>query len=188
LLPVDEAATRPDFFSFRAGLIRTIARHDTTGLLAAVHPNVKNSFGGNDGISEFRSMWKLDSADSEIWDELGTVLALGGAFSDPETFTAPYTFARFPQDLDAFDHVVVTGADVRVRSAPRADATPVASVSFAILPLGKAGSTSDEWTAVQVDGRSGFIASRFARSPVDYRAIFSRASGRWLLVTFVAGD
>jgi hypothetical protein len=187
LLPVDEAASRPDFFSFRAGLQRAIARRDATALLAAVDPNIKNSFGGDDGIGEFRKSWKVDSTDSAIWDELGTVLGLGGAFFDKDTFTAPYTFARFPSGLDAFDHVVITGADVRVRSAARADAPPVTSVSFAILPV-VSGSDDAEWTAVTVDGRRGFVASRFARSPVDYRAIFSYANGQWRLVTFVAGD
>jgi hypothetical protein len=33
-LPVDEASSRPDFFSFRAQLQRAIARHDTVALLA----------------------------------------------------------------------------------------------------------------------------------------------------------
>jgi hypothetical protein len=187
LLPVDEAASRPDFFSFRAGLQRAIARRDAAALLAAVDSSIKNSFGGDDGIAEFRKSWRVDAPDSAVWQELGTVLGLGGAFFDKDTFTAPYTFARFPNDLDAFDHVVITGADVRVRSAARADAPPLTSVSFAILPVAP-GNDTEEWTAVKVDGRTGFVASRFARSPIDYRAIFSHASGQWRLVTFVAGD
>ena len=38
------------------------------------------------------------------------------------------------------------------------------------------------------NGRSGFIASAFVRSPVDYRAIFQKAGGQWRLRAFVAGD
>ena len=81
-LPVDEASTRPDFFSFRAQLQRSIARHDTAALLAIVHPQIRNSFGDNNGIDEFRRMWNIGGVDSEIWDVLGTVLGLGGSFED----------------------------------------------------------------------------------------------------------
>lgn len=38
------------------------------------------------------------------------------------------------------------------------------------------------------DGRKGYIASRYVRSSVDYRASLSRENGRWRLNFFVAGD
>src|SRR5687767_1711181 len=101
LLPVDEAARRPDFFSFRAQLQRAIATRDTAALLAAVDPNIKNSFGGTDGIDEFRTMWKIGQPDSEIWEELGTLLSMGGSFFDDHTFVAPYVFSKWPESLDS---------------------------------------------------------------------------------------
>jgi hypothetical protein len=188
LLPVDEASTRPDFFSFRAQVQRTIAVRDVTSLLAVVDPNIKNSFGGDDGLEKFRSGWKLDDADSELWDRLGTVLALGGAFQDKDTFAAPYTFAKWPNDVDSFEHVVLIGANVRIRAAPRPDAATVATMSFAILPRAREQGDDPAWTVVRIDQRTGYVASRFARSPIDYRAIFSFTGGGWRLVTFVAGD
>ena len=33
-----------------------------------------------------------------------------------------------------------------------------------------------------------FIASHLVRSPVDYRACFSRMKGEWKMVVLVAGD
>jgi hypothetical protein len=189
LLPVDEAAKRPEFFSFRTHLQQAIARRDTAALLAAVDPNVKNSFGGNDGIDEFTSMWKIGQADSEIWQELGTVLSMGGSFFDDRTFVAPYVFSKWPESLDSFEHVAVVGANVRVRSEPRVDAAPLDAVSFVILPVANdARVTDDAWRAVKIDSKVGFVSSRFARSPIDYRAIFSEQSGAWRMVTFVAGD
>ena len=189
LLPVDEASKRPDFFSFRASLQRAIARHDVAGLLAVVHPHIKNSFGGNDGIDEFRSMWKVDDPQSDVWDSLGTVLALGGAFHDADTFVAPYVFSRWPEQFDSFEHVAVTGANVRVRSLPDSTAGTLDTVSFAILPVARSSTEKEGWTAVQLDkNRVGYISSAYARSPVDYRAIFRFEDRRWRLVTFVAGD
>lgn len=189
LLPVDEAAKRPEFFSFRSQLQQTIARRDAAALLAAIDPNVKNSFGGNDGIEEFKSMWKIGQADSEIWAELGTVLSMGGSFFDDHTFVAPYVFSKWPESLDSFEHVAVVGANVRVRSEPRMDATPLDAVSFVILPVANdARVTDDGWRAVRLESKVGFVSSRFVRSPIDYRAIFSEQSGAWRMVTFVAGD
>jgi len=189
LLPVDEASKRPDFFSFRAQLQRAIAMRDTTALLAAVDPNVKNSFGGNDGIDEFKTMWKIGQPDSEVWEELGTVLSMGGSFLDEHTFVAPYVFSKWPESLDSFEHVAIVGANVRVRSEPKPDAPPIDSVSFAILPVANDARVVDEaWRAVKLESKVGFVSSRFARSPIDYRAIFSEQSGAWRMVTFVAGD
>jgi hypothetical protein len=188
LMPVDEASTRPDFFSFRASLQGAIARRDTTALLAVVHPQIKNSFGGDDGIDKFRSMWKIDEPDSEIWAELGTVLALGGSFHDTDTFVAPYVFSRWPDQFDAFEHVAVIGSNVRIRSQPDTTSTPIDTVSFAILPVAREGADTEGWTAVQIDKTAGYISSAYVRSPIDYRAIFRFEGGRWRLVTFVAGD
>ena len=189
LLPVDEASKRPDFFSFRAQLQRAIAMRDTTALLAAVDPNIKNSFGGNDGIDEFKTMWKIGQPDSEIWEELGTVLSMGGSFFDEHTFVAPYVFSKWPESLDSFEHIAVVGANVRVRSEPKSDAPSIDAVSFVILPVATDARVTDEaWRAVKIESKVGFISSRFARSPIDYRAIFSEQSGAWRMVTFVAGD
>jgi hypothetical protein len=187
-LPVDEATRRPDFFSFRAALQRAIAQHDSAAVLAIVHPDIKNSFGGNDGIDEFRRMWRIEAPDSDIWATLGTVLALGGSFSGTDTFVAPYVFSRWPDRFEAFEHVAVIGSDVRVRSKPSVDAAVVSTVSFAILALDRRAETG-EWTGVRLDrARTGYVASTYARSPVDYRAIFRRENRAWRLVTFVAGD
>jgi hypothetical protein len=188
-LPVDEASSRPDFFSFRAQLQRVIARHDTAALLAIVHPQVRNSFGDNDGIDEFRRMWNIGAADSGIWDVLGTVLGLGGSFQDDNTFAAPYVFSRWPAQRDAFEHVAVIGRSVRVRSQPNAGAPAIAAISFTILPVARPDVDVEGWTAVRVDrNRTGYIASQFVRSPIDYRAIFRDEGGQWKLVTLVAGD
>jgi hypothetical protein len=37
-------------------------------------------------------------------------------------------------------------------------------------------------------GRRGFVHAAYARSPVDYRAYFTRVDGRWQLTLFLAGD
>jgi len=191
-MPVDEASTRPDFFTFRAHLQAAIAGHDIGALLEIVHPDIKSSFGGDDGIEAFKEWWHIGDPDTKIWHELATVLALGGTFDGADTFTAPYTFTRWPQGVDAFENVAVIGSNVRIRTESRPDAPTITSVSFSVLHLDAEALSTDwtnrEWTAVTVNGRKGYIATRFIRSPIDYRARFTYTSGRWQMTLFVAGD
>jgi len=188
---VDEASRQPDFFSFRAQLQTSLARHNADAVIAILDPNIKLSFGGDDGIENFRRMWRPTEADSELWAELGAVLALGGTFSSESSFTAPYVFSKWPDRFDGFEHVALIAANVRIRSAPQADASTVASLSFAILPVARANGIveADGWTAVQLDGKqTGYVASHFVRSPISYRAMFNKTNGRWLMTLFLAGD
>jgi hypothetical protein len=190
LLPVDQAATQPDFFTFRAQLLTAVARHDAAALMVVVHPNIKCDFGGGEGKAFFEEYWKPSAAGSQVWVELAAVLALGGTFSTSDTFVAPYVFSRWPQGVDGFEHVAVVGDRVRIRTAPRPDAEAAAVSSFEILPLAQqSGDTPEEWTAVALAGKKiGYVASRFVRSPIDYRAYFAREDGRWQMLMFIAGD
>ena len=189
LLPVDQAPTQPDFFTFRAQLISTLARRDVPALLDVVHQNIKNSFGGNDGIDEFKQMWALDQPDSRLWEELATVLALGGTFSGEDSFTAPYTFSRWPDGVDAFSHVAIIGSSVRVRSAANRTAPTVASLSYTIVEQVESTTPDDDWVRVRLPGgATGHVDQRYVRSPIDYRAYFSKVGGRWQMTVFVAGD
>lgn len=186
---VDTAASQPDFLAFRAEMLSAIARRDSAALLAMVDPTVKISFGGDDGIARFSEMWRPDATDSRLWETLGTVLALGGTFTQPDTFTAPYVFAAWPDDVDAFEHAAIVGSTVRVRAAPSLESPPIVSLSYTIVELADRAAVTDEWVAVRLaDGRTGFVARRYVRSPLDYRAIFQKAGDGWRLRAFVAGD
>ena len=187
--PLDEAVMQPDFFSFRAQLLSTLARRDTPALLEAVHRNIKNSFGGNDGINEFKKTWALHKRDSRFWEVLATVLALGGSFTGDAAFHAPYVFSRWPADVDAFGNVAVVGSEVRVRASASRSAESIATLSFAIVERAEPSATGSAWVAVRLPGgRVGFIDRRFVRGPVDYRAIFTKADGKWMLSALIAGD
>ncbi len=196
LLPSDEATRDPELFAFRARLQAAVARHDTAAVLAMVDPNIKNSFGGDDGAAAFQRGWKLQEGDkSPLWEELGLVLALGGSFQNKDTFVAPYVYSRWPEALDAFEHVAVLGTDVRVRAEPRLQSPVLASLSFDIVRLSNSGRSrltpeqAREWTAVELKGgRTGYISSRYVRSSIARRAFLMRKAGGWRLAVFVAGD
>lgn len=191
LKPVDEAVMDPDFLAFRTQLQDIVAKKDTAALQVLLDPDIRASFGSDHGIEAFKALWNLPDPGTELWKELGAVLALGGTFSTPTEFTAPYTFSAWPNEFDAFEYVAVTGSNVRIRTEPRANAPVVATVSYSILQVDdEAGfdAKQKEWTGVKFEGKKSYISSQFLRSPIDYRARFSKSNGRWRMVFFLAGD
>lgn len=189
LMPVDDAAKNPDFLKFRNQLKTIIANKDAKALLAIVDKNIHMSYGDNNGIAEFKKEWKLDKPNSPLWKELNTVLSMGGQFDSQGEFMAPYVFSAWPENADGFENIAVVGKDVRIRSAPNLSAAVVAKSTYEILPVDAARNTLNDWAAVKLkNGKTGYIARQYARSPVDYRAFFSKKAGKWTLITFVAGD
>lgn len=188
LLPVDEAAADQNFGAFRTQLLQAVDRKDKAFILSIVSANILNSFGGDGGIAEFEQDWRLDQEDSLFWKEFGTVLRMGGGFEGPDSFTAPYVSSHWPQHLDAFQNVAITGRDVSVRAAPSAEAAVIDTASHQTVPT--VGSyRTDDWVYIGLDdGRAGYVHKSSVRSAIDYRARFSRRDGRWWLDVFVAGD
>ena len=92
LLPVDDAASQPAFFTFRARLQAAIARRDEAAVLAAADPGIRTR--SVPTMVSTRSAPRCASRRATIWADLGAVLALGGAFRSPASFEAPYVFAR----------------------------------------------------------------------------------------------
>lgn len=195
--PVDEAALGASFDRFRTGLLEAVERRDTAAVLDALADDVLAGFGADPGIDGFRRQWFDDgnerAADRSLWAVLDGVLRGGGVFRDDTTFVAPWTFARFPDGLDGFLYGVVTGRHVRARAEPGLDGrvlTTLTHVAVAV-PDWQEEHEADglRWLAVELDGgRMAWMASRYVRSPLDWRGVFRYRDGRWVLRSLVAGD
>ena len=186
LLPVDQAAMQPEFFTFRARLQAAIARRDEAAVLAAADPGIRTSFGDDEGIATLRA--KLRDPQDAVWGDLATALALGGTFQSADSFAAPYVFAAWPERFDSFECGAVIGERVRVRASAEPGSAVLATVSYEIVQV-----LPDQRDAATArvrlrNGVTGFIATPFVRSPVDHRAIFQKTAGQWRLRAFVAGD
>lgn len=132
LLPVDEAVTQPDFFSFRARLQTAIARRDEAAVLAAADPGIRTSFGSDTGLEAFRA--QLRDPKGMIWSDLAAALALGGAFRAPDSFEAPYVFAKWP-GVDSFECRAVIADVVRVRASAEPGSAVVTRASFDVVQV-----------------------------------------------------
>lgn len=195
--PIDEAKTDASLLAFRTKLIEAARRRDAKYVLSVLDPNIKNSFGGDGGIEEFKEKWKINDANSEFWNEFTPVINNGGNFfdeSDDKLFIAPYSFQAFPDDLDAFNHSVIFGSNVNLRSRADANSKVVEKLSYNIVEIlnsvkSKSDSEKDEWYEIKtLGGKTGFVNAAYVRSPIDYRAGFEKKNGKWKMTFFLAGD
>ena len=191
LYPVDEGPKDPSFQAFRDKVIEAAKNRDAKFILSILDPNILNSFGGNGGVKGFKETWKLDNPNSELWGLLVEILSMGGSFIKNE-FCAPYVYSKFPE-LDAFDHTVIIGEQVRVREQPGLTSPAIAILSYDIVaiadptePIKKDG---HPWIAIKLStGKTGYVSKQFIRSPIDYRACFTKKNGKWRMNALVAGD
>lgn len=194
LLPRDEA--NDSFRAFRSRALGAFARRDTAFLHAMLAPEIKVSFGPENGSDEFKRMWKTHAPDSDVWTALMRVLTMGGEQTSDSQFVAPYVYAFWPDSVDAFEHVTVIGDSVRVLESPTTDARVLGAALNSILKLiqwnglPESGVATDTtWAQVQLPGGgSGWIRGASVYSPVSWRAMFVRRGERWQMVFFVAGD
>ena len=195
LEPVDEASRDPAFAAFRASLVEAVDKHDVAGLLRLVGPDVNYTFGPSSGPGPagFRKFWKLDRPGSELWGVLGTVLRMGGAFGEEGTlFSAPYVYGAWPSGYDEFTHGAILGPEVPLMAKPGASGAKLATLRYSIVRfVDREGRVvqGQRWLKVQVPGGAmGFVRESEVRSPIDYRAVFSKVRGEWRLTALVAGD
>lgn len=200
LSPVDEAGKDSSFKAFRDALIDAVKRKDTQFLLSVVAPDILSDFGGGNGVANFKAKWRLGrTAESKLWAELDTILSMGGTFRVEEgkkSFWAPYVYSAWPDDFDCGEDAqcyAVTAGHVNVRSEPNSAAPIGGSLSYDIVkskiedPVSS--KTPEGWTRITVPGgAAGFVATKFLRSPGDYRAGFARVKGKWMMIALVEGD
>jgi len=196
---VDEAAKDASFLAFRTKLIAAAKRRDAKYVLSVLDKNIKNGFGGNDGVAEFKKQWRIENAGSKFWTEFLPVITNGGKFFKGEggtgkLFTAPYSFDNFPDDLDAFTYSVIFGNNVNLRARPEMSAAVVGRLSYNIVEItnsvkDKRDAEKDDWYEIKtLGGKTGFVKAEFVRSPIDYRAGFEKKGGSWKMTFFLAGD
>jgi hypothetical protein len=196
LRPVDESSKDPSFAAYRGRLAAAVERKDADALLALVDPKIRTSFGEGGGTGDLRKTWNLDQgAASPLWNELATMLSMGGSFSEVagrKRFCMPYVYSVWPEEHDAFMSFAVIGENVPLVDK---DGKPIALLAHDVVTYMPEPSQSPEefQTAKQrrvktADGREGYISTQNLRSPIDWRACFAQTAGDWKMDLLVKGD
>ena len=203
--PVDEASQEPSFLAFRTKLIAAAERRDTRYILSILDPAIKSSFGGHDGISDFKQFWKINERNSKFWDEFLIVIKNGGTFdgagrSRRMSFTAPYLFSAMPSELDPFEYHAIFGNNVNLREQPNPNAKVITQLSYNIVQIDETEAIRKktgpgewdweyDWQKVKtLGGKTGWVKAEYVRCPIGYRAGFEKKRGVWKMTFFLAGD
>ncbi|MDP9192518.1 MAG: hypothetical protein M3P06_12530 [Acidobacteriota bacterium] len=190
LRPVDEATSDPSLVAFRNELLAAVRRRDADAVVALADPKIRTSFGDDGGAAAF----KRNLAQPGTWEDFEMLLTQGGKFvgeGPSRSFWAPYAFSALPDDQDAFMALVITGENVPLLESADKNARSIATLSYDVVQrTGDIGRDIGDWHNVKTaDGHSGWVESRFARSPVGYRAGFLKnKDGKWQINALVAGD
>lgn len=211
MLPRNEVYKDSALTTFICKLQYAIMRKDVGFLLSVVDKNVKNSFGGNDGIEEFKKVWKVEDANSPIWGCLSKLVSLGGTFSDYKTnkgatpsFLFPYVAnIQLPNDsIDVYSILVITGDKVNVRQNPDKASRAINQLNYDMVyvdydksfPKNKPGAIENEvekeWLYVTTLDRkiTGYVFREFTWSPVGYRLFLNKIDGQWKITCLLMGD
>jgi hypothetical protein len=195
LLPVDEGSRDPSWTMFRARLLQALKAHDTDFVASVVDPGIQHSFGPDgSGAESFKRAWKLDRPEqSELWNVLTKALTLGGTFTSPDEFCAPYVYTRFPKDIDGFEYAAILARNVPLYARASARSAVRARLSYDLVRRDSLRDVKDsqgrEWAHVTTaSGMKGYVGAPDVRSPIDYRACFKRSADGWRMTVLVAGD
>ena len=180
---IDEGPRDPSFVAYRDQLLAAVRARDAKAVAALADPDIRTSFGGDGGRAD------LERALPHIWTDLEQLLVLGGTFRDG-MFWAPYVYSAFPEAEDSFETLAVIADAVPMRATPDANAVAIATLSRDLVTRASAFSGEEtQWLNIKTaDGQTGFVESRFVRSPVGYRAGFVKSADGWRMNALVAGD
>jgi hypothetical protein len=182
LAPADEAKQDASFAQFLTTLRAVASGRDGAGLQRLCARDVITGIDSPPGPAELVKKMQAGG-----WAHLQTVLALGAARYD-EGFAIPYIFAKFPEDLEVFEHVVTIRAGAVLRTAGRADAAVVCPLDYDILKVDDARPVKGWIQAARLDGPKGWVAAADVRSTGAERMIFMKQTGAWKITAWAAGD
>jgi hypothetical protein len=200
-LPTDEASNDPSFLEYRTKLIAAVVARDTEAVIKHTDPDISLSYGGDAGHAAFRDFLnvpiekladdyksKANELREEYWNELETVLKMGGRFQN-DSFAAPYTWsAPYPKDSDPYEVYFIPGENVMLRADTNSTGRLISRLSYNVVTVPRWNPETDYQAIKLPNGQEGYMSSKYLRSLIDYRAFFSKLEGKWLMTVFIAGD
>lgn len=187
---VDQAARDSSFLVFRNSFQAAIRERDASVIYSALSPELFYSFPPYRGQEGFAATLQLQERGSQYWGVLDTLLNQGGGFIREGLFAAPYVPFTWPADLDGEAFVAVTAADAPVRKEPDESAPIIGKLAWEIVRLVQPWQADSGWVKVALpDGGEGYLAKRFCRGAVDWRAGFEKQpDGAWKIKFFLGRD
>jgi hypothetical protein len=186
----------PSLIQFLDRLEDAVRMRDKDYIIGILSPNIVNSFGGNNGIEEFKTYWNWSSKSSSFWRIMQRMIEMGGGkHQQNEQYILPYVFPEWNDKYDSYEYAAITGTYVNVRDKPNLNQSRVlGQFNYDIVKVDYERShpsmENPEWYFVtNPEGTlEGYVFWKYVWSPIGYRAIFEKTSGNWKMILFLAGD
>lgn len=202
IMPIDEASQDQSFVQFRTLLIQAIERKDKIYLQNVIDPHIIWNFGSpkeQQGIKTFVKEFNLENPHSPIWKELLIVLKNGGGFSQNEghpVFQAPYlssgsVWKKVPERCSEGCISVIFGKNIPVFTKASQSSPLMQTLSYDIIKLApnQSNERTNSWAPILLGTEKiAYVEKKWIRNSCDWRAIFEKKKGKWLLSTYIAGD
>lgn len=198
--PPNDMAKDKSLVAFVNQLKTAVKKKDKAFLLSVLDKDIRNGFGGNDGIEEFKKQWNWSKDTLTVWHRLQQVLNIGGGFMEgepgiPRMYAFPYVFNLDPGDADIFSVGVITGKNVNFREKPDLKGKVITQLTYDVVEFsgetrGKNAVGDPEWYQVETaNHKKGWVFWQYVYSPVNYRLLLTKNSqGKWKITAFLAGD
>ncbi|MBD1909099.1 MULTISPECIES: SH3 domain-containing protein [unclassified Leptolyngbya] len=205
----DIARPGSSFYEFRESLQRAVNERHVDYIRAIAAPDIHLSFGPAMSLDDL----DIDNPDSLFWKRLERLVnapcgprvdSQTDDMGNPEEWTC--SSASEIQQIDGasydpYTDVFIVGDAINVRMAPSPDSAVMGVLSNEVVKTDPQGfeqlsqtqqqllETNEGWRPVITpDGKRGFVSSRYAFSPVGYRAFFKNEGQGWFMTVFITGD
>lgn len=186
----------PSLIQFLDKLEDAVKKRDKDYIISILSPNIVNSFGGVNGIEEFKSYWNWSSKSSSFWRIMQRIIEMGGGkYKQNERYILPYVFPEWNDKYNSYEYAAITGTYVNVRNKPNLNQSKVlGQFNYDIVKVDyektQPSMENPEWYFVtNPDGSlKGYVFWKYVWSPIGYRAIFEKIKGEWKMTMFLAGD
>lgn len=196
--PVDQGPYIESLKDFREKLREIVKNKDANSLLPLVKDDIRFTFGMENGKEEFIKFWELKNPqkterNEEFWAILNKILNYGGAFSDENSFAAPYYYSSWPETFNEFEYLAVIGEHVNYYKKEGNTLKPAGTATYKIVKNVNESPVKHnnlDYTGVYLpSGQKVYINEYYLGCPVGYRAIFfKQKDNTWMMEVFIAGD
>lgn len=202
------------FAQFRDQARRAIERRDVQFIKTVVP---KKGIAIGFGRPQTLAQWNLDNPNAHLWSILEKAISGPCSLTnvkseqDADGFVCSNAAGELekqyppPKGTEGVGHlidkVIIVGNNVNVRSQPTTNSPIVAKLSNEVVKLDQKtfekeyGAGKREYDPIKnwlpvilPNDKTGFVSSRYAHQPLEYRVIFAKIDGKWQLTEIPGGD